>query len=330
MDEAPYSRDTDAEQVPEAPGSDEPAAEAPPEPAPDRAAESSFDQPVEDVEETLAAEQEPDAEPTEEPESAEEPQSAQEAEPSDEPQSAQEEEPSDELESSDEPAPSEERDPSIAPELVLEPEPAPAPATESLTLDDMVAEIAQSQGDEPAPDVETVGSEAAESEGAEPREAESEATETEAAAGEAAEAGGESAEEGAAEPSEELAEEEAGTAPALARQRMQTRIPFWAYGGVWVVFVGVMTYLIWPSTVTRFTDQPLYAYFVLGGAALAVIGLLVGLFAWFAGRSGASAAGRQGLTQAILLRTAGWMAVGVALWWIALMSLDLHRTGVIR
>jgi chemotaxis protein histidine kinase CheA len=291
----------------------EPADEAPT-PTPADAEETSFDEPASDVEETLAADQEP--EPAEEGQPPQEPETLEESAAAAESPEAPEEHP--------------------APELVLEKEPEPAAAAAGLTLDDMVAEIKESQGtEEPAPGEtqDAEGTEAAQGEVAET--AESEAAEGEGVEGATetvAEEGAEGAVEGApADAAEAVATaEEAANETGPARDRMDTCVPFWVYGGVWVVFAGVMTYLLWPVSAGLFTGSSRYAIFVLGGAGLTVIGVFVGLAAWLTGRSGTSQEEKQGLTQAILLRTAGWMTVGVALWWIALIALDLHRTGVIR
>ena len=310
MDEVPYPRDTDEERFRGDPAGEEPVTEPSAEPESGDAAESSFDLPGDDVEESLAAE------PIGQDEQMSEPAQEVEQEPEPVAQDVQE------------PEPVAHDEPSTPPELALEPEPESEPAAQNLTLDDMVAEITQSQGTEAGLVPETAeGEDVGEGTGAEG--AESGAAGTEAAAEEAAEGAGEQGQESAPEPSEEAAEGEAAVS-GLARQSLRTRLPFWIYGGVWIIFLGVMTYLIWPASVTTFTDSPLYAYLVLGGAALTVVGLFVGLFTWLGGRSGRSAEERQGLTQAITLRSAGWMAVGVALWWIVLMCLDLHRTGVIR
>jgi hypothetical protein len=289
----------ETEEVTVPPMEAEPADEEPT-PTPPEAEETSFDEPGSDVEETLAADQDP--------ESAEEPQPPAEPDPLEEPPSVEGLEAPEELEHP-------------APELVLEKEPEPAPVAAGLTLDDMVAEIKESQGAE-----EPAAGETQDAEGAEAAEGEAaEIAEPEASEGEVAEG----ATTDAAEAVEETVEE-AATGTGLARERMETRVPFWVYGGVWVVFAGVMTYLLWPVSAGLFTGSSRYAIFVLGGAGLTVIGLFVGLAAWLTGRSGTSQEEKQGLTQAILLRTAGWMTVGVVLWWIALIALDLHRTGVIR
>jgi hypothetical protein len=91
--------------------------------------------------------------------------------------------------------------------------------------------------------------------------------------------------------------------------------------------VGAMTYLLWPASSAPFVEAPIYRWFVFGGAAMLVAGLILGLAVWLAVRSGATTEEREGFGRAIAMRTAGWMAVGVALWWIGLVVLDLHRGG---
>ena len=181
------------------------------------------------------------------------------------------------------------------------------------SLDDMVSELATDETPvgagpdelETGPEVETVEGE--------------EAT--------AAEADEEAETEAAASWREEAAAEVA--VPMLVRQRLSMRLPFWIYGGVWVVFAGVMTYLMWPLSEGPFVEAQFYSYFVLGSAALLALGPFLGLAVWLWGRTGATAVERGGLVLAVLLRVATWMTVGVAVMWICLYVLDLHRTGVI-
>jgi hypothetical protein len=213
----------------------------------------------------------------------------------------------------DVPAPSEEPPPLDAPDAAEDATPEAA----ALSLDDMVTELTT--------DESPVGEE----------ELEAEAAEVEAEMGESAEGPAESGEAGeevteAAPTSwrDEVATEAA--IPTLVRQRLSMRSPFWVYGGVWVVFIGAMTYLMWPLSATPFVDTQYYGYFVLGCAVLLALGPVLGLAAWLWGRSGATPEQRAGLVRAVSLRCATWMTVGVALMWICLYVLDLHRTGVIR
>jgi hypothetical protein len=110
---------------------------------------------------------------------------------------------------------------------------------------------------------------------------------------------------------------------------MWTRVPFWVLGALWVAFVGVLTYLMWPSTGALVT-RPLYPYLVFGGAALVVVGLVTGLTIWLLARAHAGEYGPAGIARTVWMRALGWTACGVAVWWIGLVVLDLHRTGVIR
>lgn len=219
-------------------------------------------------------------------------------------------------------------DPVAAPEEAGVAEDAPADAAPeeagvegaALSLDDMVsrlatdetpadAEAAEAAEAETRPEVQTVegeqGEEAAEAE-------EVEDGETEAAA---------------ASWRDDAAAE--AVVPTLVRQRLSTRLPFWIYGGAWVVFAGVMTYFMWPLSADPFVGTQYYSYFVLGCAALLALGPFLGLGVWLWGRTGATNVERGGLVRAVSLRAATWMAVGVALMWICLYVLDLHRTGVI-
>ncbi|MDO8963563.1 MAG: hypothetical protein Q7W30_03625 [Coriobacteriia bacterium] len=115
-------------------------------------------------------------------------------------------------------------------------------------------------------------------------------------------------------------------APALARHRLSSRLPFWIYGAAWALFLGVMTYLLWPAFSV---DAPLYPVLVFGGAAMSAVGVILGIVVLVASRAGSTDDERAGLTRAVALRTAGWMAVGVVLWWVAMFVLDLHRTGIL-
>lgn len=187
----------------------------------------------------------------------------------------------------------------------------------ALSLDDMVSELAtdETPARAEADEVET-GPEAQTVEGEEGEEAaeaeEAEDGETEAAA--------------ASWRDDATAEV---VVPTLVRQRLSTRLPFWIYGGAWVVFAGVMTYFMWPLSADPFVGTQYYSYFVLGCAALLALGPFLGLAVWLWGRTGATNVERGGLVRAVSLRAATWMAVGVALMWICLYVLDLHRTGVI-
>jgi hypothetical protein len=124
---------------------------------------------------------------------------------------------------------------------------------------------------------------------------------------------------------EEIEDEYAG--PSLARNRLGTKLPAWIYAGVWVVFLGVMVYLLWPVAGKSFVNLPDYAYMVIGGLALAVAGPLIALGTWLFARMGTTASERIGLVRAVWMRCMMATVFGVAVWWIALFALDLHRTG---
>lgn len=127
---------------------------------------------------------------------------------------------------------------------------------------------------------------------------------------------------------EEIEEEFAGT--ALARNRLGARLPAWVYAGIWVVFTGVMAYLLWPTATKSFIASQDYAYMVAGGLALTVAGPILALVTWLVTRMGTTASERIGLARAVWMRCMLATLFGVAVWWLALYALDLHRSGVIR
>ena len=114
----------------------------------------------------------------------------------------------------------------------------------------------------------------------------------------------------------------------LARARLAARLPFWILAAVWVVFAGVMTYLLWVDATKPFTGLPLYAGLTLGGVGLTVAGPLLGLVVWLMLRRGEPEL-RGGLVRAVLLRAAVATLAGNLMWWVGLIVLDLHRTGVL-
>ena len=214
--------------------------------------------------------------------------------PAEEPEDAMPEAPAEEPEGATQPEPDQDED--------EEP-------TAPLTLDELVAELevpAEESGEHPAE---------------EPGE---ETSEEAAEAAEGEEAGEEEAE--TAEPGEQ--EIEAGLMPVS--ERLWTRLPFWLIGLAWAAFSGALAYLFWPLSATVFVTNPLYPYFVFGGAALVVVDLVTGLVVLLVARARAGDEGRAGLGRVIWLRALTWTAAGVVLWWVALIALDLHRTGVIR
>jgi hypothetical protein len=121
---------------------------------------------------------------------------------------------------------------------------------------------------------------------------------------------------------------EAPEGTLLTRSRLAARLPFWILSGVWVVFAGVMTYVLWADATKPFADLPLYAGFIYGGVALTVAGLLVGVVVWLLLRRAAPEL-RAGLVRAVLLRAAAATLAGNLVWWAGLVVLDLHRSGVL-
>lgn len=118
---------------------------------------------------------------------------------------------------------------------------------------------------------------------------------------------------------------EPAIAALLASDHIGARWPFWAYLGVWAVFVGAMTYLLWAASAGPFLDHPLYQILVFGGAGLTVAGPLLGLVVFFIIRGRSEGESRTGLLRTTLLRTATWTVLGVAVWCLALAALELHR-----
>ncbi len=230
-------------------------------------------------------------------------------------------------------------------------EPVEPTVQESMTFDDIVATAAAEAGASAAAEAQTehaVAEEAAAGETAvvasseeldDMVEALKEGAAAKAAEGEAdADEGGPVAEsaddetiaqeaEAEDEAYEEIEDEYAGV--ALVRNRLGAKLPAWAYAGVWVVFAGVMTYLLWPTAAKPFIEQPDYAYMVVGGLALAVAGPVVALLTWVFVRMGTTASERIGLARAVWIRCMLATVFGVAIWWLALYALDLHRKGVI-
>lgn len=114
-----------------------------------------------------------------------------------------------------------------------------------------------------------------------------------------------------------------------ALRRRSAKIPFWVYLGVWVVFAGVQTYLMWPLALEPFTGQPVYGLLVLIATGLVCSGPILGLCVWWFVSAHSERDERSGLVRAVLVRSAAAMAGGVVIWWIALMLLDLRRLGML-
>jgi len=231
-----------------------------------------------------------------------------------------------------EPEPGPEPGPEAQPELFPEDVPAPAEApTESEpaaepTLDEMVASLAGeavADGETPAetssdaagetvlPETETPAT---------PESAEEAAVADEPAADAATAAAAASEDDSAAEI---LAE------PVPFLLQMRWRVPFWVVFGLFAAFVAALVYLLWPASAGEFVALPLYGVLVIGGASLVVIGLVTGLAVWLAARSRATDDEKAGLGRTLWARALGWTAGGVALWWVGILALDLHRAGVL-
>jgi hypothetical protein len=189
--------------------------------------------------------------------------------------------------------------------------PAEAPAAPSeedtgpLTLDELVAELADTGSTDTATEASDDGS--------------GEVTPPDGALASELEIDGEA---------EEIEAAEVGPRPVVAR--LWARIPFWVLGACWVGFAGTLTYLLWPVSTDVFVKDPRYAYFVFGGAALVAAGLALGLTIWIIARVRAGKDGRSGIARTVWMRALGWTTGGVVLWWIGLIALDMHRAGLIR
>lgn len=194
--------------------------------------------------------------------------------------------------------------PAPAPDSDSEPDSAPEPEPEreepALTLDELVADLAESEAVAETAVIAPEVDEAA----AEPTEA---ATETAASAG--------------------VPDVQAEPKPLL--RRLWTQAPFWAVDAVWAILTLAAVIALWRAPSATFADGIAYGLLVLGGAALAFIGLVTGLVVWLVARSRAGDDERAGLGLAIWTRALAWTAGGVALWWVGLLVLDLHHAGVI-
>jgi hypothetical protein len=191
-------------------------------------------------------------------------------------------------------------------ELEPEPTPEPEPVERPMTLDELVADLAKPDEDEP--------SDAADEAAPEQPEPESEFA-------------AEPAAEPAIDAEPEAPEEPIDTPPLL--KQLWTRVPFWAVDGVWLTLTAASTIALWNVPSLTYQDGALYALLVLGGAALAVIGLAAGLAVWLVARSRSVDHERAGLGLTIWTRALAWTAAGVAQWWIGLLILSLHHHGVI-
>jgi hypothetical protein len=204
-------------------------------------------------------------------------------------------------------------------DLATETPPPDASRGDQLSLDEMVDSLRDPEQDadttSDAPETVPVEGEAAEAEVAEADGATSDA------AAEAAPATGD----------REIGSAGSGTddVPGLARQRTGARLPFWLYAGAWLLFAVGMSVALWPDATSAFTALPLYTWFVLGGAALAVLGPVIALVVWLVIRSGSDPDERAGLVRALLLRASLAMLTGSLLWWAALVLLDLRRAGLL-
>lgn len=131
------------------------------------------------------------------------------------------------------------------------------------------------------------------------------------------------------EPTDEVAEAAAPETDLPPADRLGARLPFWMLGGTWVLLVSFFSYVLWPIAEPGLMDDPMYAWFILGGAALTAIGFFLAVVAWLAVRSSVEPGQRRGVASVIWKRALLWTAGGVVLWWMALLLLDLRRTGLV-
>jgi len=103
--------------------------------------------------------------------------------------------------------------------------------------------------------------------------------------------------------------------------------PFIVYDLFWLAFAGFMVWQFQqlPADVALF-DSDLYPAFLLGGIVLTIAGPLLILAAWFAswGKPGAH---KGHLFVSALIKGAIATAIGVTLWWGAILVLDQLRLG---
>jgi hypothetical protein len=227
-------------------------------------------------------------------------------------------------------------DAGAAEHVVPEDLPAELSAGDQLSLDEMVESLRSPEEDAEAPSGEadtvtpdTIGGEVA----ADATEAVTSGDATTSAVGADAEPADTPPADAApadAPAAAELVDAEPAAFPRLAcSRRLGARLPFWLYIGAWLLFAAGMAIAMWPYATASFTAHPLYAWFVLGGAGLAVLGPVIAVVAWLVLRSGSDPDERVGLVRALFLRAAVAMLSGSLLWWAALIALDLRRAGLL-
>ena len=103
--------------------------------------------------------------------------------------------------------------------------------------------------------------------------------------------------------------------------------PFWVYLGLWAVLVGlaVWQFMQVPAG-SPISEVRIYSMTVLGGLVMTALGPLLALTVWLAvwlNRPGR----RTGLFSRVFIVGAASTLAGVAMWWVALMAVDMARLG---
>lgn len=108
--------------------------------------------------------------------------------------------------------------------------------------------------------------------------------------------------------------------------RTWTIAPFIVLAAAWLGFTGALSYLVWTTSPAMPSASPHYGIMVLGGAALTLLGFVTGLTVWLLARSRAGE-DEADVGRRVWFRAVGTTTAGVALWWVALMLLDVLRLG---
>ncbi len=137
---------------------------------------------------------------------------------------------------------------------------------------------------------------------------------------------GASAEEAATEPSDEVL-------PETVVSKALPEVPWWPFLlllAAWVGVVGMAFFtLSYDPAAAPIVQQEGYAYIILAGLVLAILGPLLSLLVWFVLWHSASKDEREGLLTVSLVRGAAVTFFGVVAWWGTIVILDALRLGLI-